>query len=78
MIFVASFVLFVFFAAAMAMGMIISKRPLKTEDEATAAILKSMSCATCHSSLCGYAGKGGHTPTSNCDGSAMSIPHKAV
>lgn len=81
MIFVASFALFLFFAGAMALSMIIKKRPLKTEDEATAAILDSMSCATCHSTLCGYAGKSGHTPKANCQGanaSELSIPHKAV
>ena len=77
MVYIASFVLFLLFARAMELGLILNKRPLKTEDEATAAILQSMSCASCNSTLCGYAGKSGHKPKADCKGPEV-IPHKSV
>ena len=77
MIYLASFVMFLFFVTAMALGMILNKRPLKTEDEATAAIMEGLSCATCHSTLCGFAGKKNHAPRANCEGQ-QAIPHKNV
>ncbi len=78
MIYIASFAVFVFFAGAMALGMIISKRQLKTEDEATADILRSINCAACTSTLCSLAGSRNATPRKGCEAELKAIPHRNV
>lgn len=78
MVYLFSFGFFLFFAGALALGMIINKRPLKTEDEATAAILKGLHCASCTSTLCSFSGKSGDHSSDKCDAAQKAIPHKNV
>ncbi|MGN0908138.1 MAG: hypothetical protein ACI4NA_00835 [Succinivibrio sp.] len=78
MIYLASFAAFIFFTGAMALGMIISKRQLKTEDEATADILRSISCAACTSTLCLLAGRKDASPRKGCEAAQKAIPHRDV
>jgi hypothetical protein len=78
MIYIASFAVFVFFVGALALGMMISKRRLKTEDEATADIMRSISCAACTSTLCSLAGKKDASPKKGCEAAQKAIPHRDV
>ncbi|MDY6322038.1 MAG: hypothetical protein SPL30_03885 [Succinivibrio sp.] len=78
MVYVAAFLAFLFFVGALSLGMILARRPLKTEDEATRAILGDLKCATCTSSLCGFAGSSGNHASAKCDAALKSIPHKEV
>ncbi|MDD7022492.1 MAG: hypothetical protein PUI29_07975 [Aeromonadales bacterium] len=78
MIYIASFAVFVFFAGAMALGMIVSKRQLKTEDEATAEIMRSINCAACTSTLCSLAGRKDASPRKGCEAKLKAIPHRNV
>ncbi|MBQ9273397.1 MAG: hypothetical protein IJ228_01170 [Succinivibrio sp.] len=75
--FLFSFLFFVLFAGALALGML-RKRPLKTEDQAMAEIMEGMSCASCNSALCGYAGDKSHKIDEHCERVAQSIPHRQV
>lgn len=83
MIFLISFLVFVFFVVAMSLGMILKRKPLQTEDEATAAILDEIACASCTIGSCSYAGSHKNYASSrNCAGKdspgQQSIPHKVV
>ena len=77
MVYVASFIIFCLFVGGMAIGLI-RKRPLVSEDEATANILKDIPCASCQSA-CGFAGGNVNHASPNCISSRMGkIPHKTV
>ena len=78
MIYIASFAIFVFFVGAMALGMMISQKKLKTEDEATADIMRSINCAACTSTMCSLAGNKNASPSGDCSISKNSIPHRDI
>ena len=83
MIYLISFLVFLFFVGAMSLGLILRKQPLKTEDEATAAILGELSCASCTAVGCSFAGaRKNHAGEESCaagrDAAKRSIPHKVV
>ncbi len=77
MVFVASFAIFIVFVGGLALGLL-RNRPLKSEDEAKAAIMDGIPCASCQSS-CGFAGGKVNHSSSSCMSSRMGkIPHKEV
>ncbi len=77
MIYVASFIIFSLFVGGLAIGLL-RKRPLKSEDEATAAIMEGIPCASCQST-CNFAGGNVNHASPSCVSSRMGkIPHKAV
>lgn len=56
MVFVASFVVFILFVLALSLGLLIKRKPLMTEDEATASIMGDSACSTCQQ-MCAMAGR---------------------
>ena len=78
MIYIASFAVFVFFAGAMALGMIVSKRQLKTEDVATAELMRSINCAASANTLRSPAGRKDASPRKGCEAKLKAIPHRNV
>ncbi|SFS87291.1 hypothetical protein SAMN02910357_02323 [Succinivibrio dextrinosolvens] len=56
MVFVASFVIFLLFVLGLSLGLIFRKKPLVSEDEATAAIMGDIACSTCQQ-MCAMAGR---------------------
>ncbi len=80
MIFVASFVIFLLFVLALSLGLIFRKKPLVTEDEATANIMGDSACALCNQ-MCAMAGKKVSKKEKEkikCSIEDSSIPHKEV
>ncbi len=77
MVYVASFLIFCLFVGGMALGLL-RKRPLKSEDEATSAIMEGIPCASCQSA-CNFAGGKTNHASPSCVSSRMGkIPHKTV
>ncbi len=80
MIFLASFVVFLLFVLALSIGLIFRKKPLITEDEATANIMGDSACAFC-SQMCAMAGKKVSEKQKKkikCSLDDAAIPHKEV
>lgn len=77
MIFLASFLIFLLFVLALALSMIVKKRPLMSEDEAKASILDDGACATCQQ-MCALAGKKVNQKSNKCKIKDTKIPHQNV
>ncbi len=77
LVYLASFVFFVLFVGALSLGFILKKKPLKSEDEATKAILEGLTCASCHGA-CSYAGGTEDHASPECKASRLAIPSKQV
>lgn len=75
MIYLASFLIFLLFALALCMSLIFRKRPLMSEDEATASIMDGGACATCQQ-MCAMAGKKVEKREKNCRIKDLEIPHQ--
>lgn len=56
MIFVISFLVFLFFVLALSLSLVIKRRPLVGEDEARTALMDDGNCATC-GQMCALAGR---------------------
>lgn len=77
MVYLASFIIFVFFVGSLALSLILRNRPLASEEEANA-ILEGLTCAACTMN-CGFAGNKKHKPGKSCQAEAsMKIAHKNV
>ena len=76
MIYLISFIFFLLFVAGLSIGLLRNK-PLKSEDEATNAILEGMTCASCHGS-CGFAGGKENHASDKCKAARLTIPHRDV
>ncbi len=77
MIFIATFIVFLIFVGCLSLGLILKRKPLKSEDEATQAILEGMTCASCHGT-CGFAGGKEDHSTPTCKAERLTIPSKKV
>ncbi len=75
MVFVISFVFFVLFVGCMALGFMLRGTPLKSEEEAAAA-LEGLTCSACTLN-CGFAGNKNHKPGKSCQAD-LKIAHKQV
>ncbi|MGN1280336.1 MAG: hypothetical protein ACI4UM_00320 [Succinivibrio sp.] len=75
MIYLASFLIFILFAFAMCLSLIMRKKPLVSEEEATASIMDGGACATC-TQMCAMAGKKTEKPKKGCKIKDMEIPHQ--
>lgn len=75
--FVASFIVFLLFVLALSMSMLIKRRPMMTEEEATASIMEGGACTTCQQ-LCSMAGKKVEKRKPDCAIKNMEIPHQSV
>ncbi|GEM_PF-5852117 len=76
-IFIASFVGLLLFVVALSLGMLIKRRPLVSEDDATKAILEGMTCASCHGA-CDFAGGKEDHSSSECKAKKLVISSKQV
>ena len=77
MVFLASFVVFLFFVLALSLSLILKRGPMKTEDEALSSVLDGGACATC-SQMCAMAGKKTEKKPEKCLIGTQEIPHKTV
>ena len=80
MVFVASFVVFLLFVLGLSLGLIFRKKPIVSEDEATAAIMGDVACATCQQ-MCAMAGKSISKKKKakvKCSINEVSIPHQQI
>lgn len=80
MVFLATFVVFLLFVLALSIGLIFRKKPLVTEDEATASIMGDSACAFCQQ-MCAMAGKkvsDTQKKKIKCSLEDVAIPHKKV
>lgn len=77
MIYIASFVIFILFVVGMSLGFLIKRKPLLSENEAND-ILDGLTCATCTSGSCGFAGsQHKRNPAKKCKADLV-IAHKNV
>ena len=77
LVYIICFVVFCLFVGALSLGMLLG-RPLKTEDEATAAIMEGIPCMSCQSA-CSFAGGKTNHASAECVSSKIGdIPHKEV
>lgn len=80
MVFLASFVVFLLFVLAMSLSLILKRKPLMSEEEATASIMEDGACATCQQ-MCAMAGKAIAKKTKKCASASIKdveIPHQSV
>ena len=70
-------VIFLLFVLALSMSMLIKRRPMMTEEEATASIMDGGACTTCQQ-LCSMAGKKVEKRKDDCAIKNMEIPHQSV
>ncbi|MCR5537313.1 MAG: hypothetical protein K6F05_07900 [Succinivibrio sp.] len=77
LVYLVSFVFFLLFVGALSLSLILKKRPLKSEDEATQAILEGMTCASCHGA-CSFAGGSEDHSSEKCKAEKLFIPSKKV
>lgn len=75
MIYLASFIIFMIFVGCMAIGFIIQRKKLLSENEAND-ILEGLTCASCRTSSCSFAGQN-RKSAKNCQ-ATMSIPAKNI
>lgn len=77
MVFLASFLVFLFFVLALSLGLILKRGPMKTEDEALSSVLDGGACATCQQ-MCAMAGKKLEEKPKKCKIEQQEIPHRTV
>ena len=77
MIFVISFLVFLFFVLALSLSLVIKRRPLLGEDEARTALMDDGNCATC-GQMCALAGRKTNKKLKDCKLKDTAIPHQNV
>ena len=77
LVYVLAFLFFLLFAAGLALPLILKRGPIKSEDEATQAILDGLTCASCHG-LCEHAGGKTDHSSSKCKAERLAIAHQRV
>ncbi len=78
--FVASFIIFLLFVLALSLSLIFRKKPLVSEEEATANILGDVACASCQQ-MCAMAGRNISAKAKKkvkCTLNDVEIPHQDV